>query len=270
MYKDMKKFLKEELKREAEQALQDVQNDPELRDLKAPDEIRERLFATLDEREAKEQPRVLTEEDEKLIEIGKLYIRRQKRRKYLVVALVAILTFAFGITAMGGPKKIVEDIRRMMMGRTQMGVDVDSKNFEPIEMVDEEAGYQMIKDKWGVEPARMQYYLEDTHFDEFNFNEILHLAQFTYKEEDEVKLSYQVSLNYGTISNGIDMEEAIRQSYQITIQDKMINIKEYDIENKDNSRWVIDFSHQNVYYMIWIEDETQSNMEKIVKNLTFY
>ena len=70
MYKDMKKFLKEELNREAEQALQDVQNDPELRDLKAPDEIRERLFATLDEREAKEQPRVLTVEDEKLIVIG--------------------------------------------------------------------------------------------------------------------------------------------------------------------------------------------------------
>ena len=172
MYKDMKKFLKEELKREAEQALQDVQNDPELRDLKAPDEIRERLFATLDEREAKEQPRVLTEEDEKLIEIGKLYIRRQKRRKYLVVALVAILTFAFGITAMGGPKKIVEDIRRMMMGRTQMGVDVDSKNFEPIEIVDEEAGYQTIKDKWGVDAVRMQYYLEGTSLGKFQYNEL--------------------------------------------------------------------------------------------------
>ena len=270
MYKDMKKFLKEELKREAEQALQDVQNDPELRDLKAPDEIRERLFATLDEREAKEQPRVLTEEDEKLIEIGKLYIRRQKRRKYLVVALVAILTFAFGITAMGGPKKIVEDIRRMMMGRTQMGVDVDSKNFEPIEMVDEEAGFQMIKDKWGVDAARMQYYLEGVSFGEFEFDQIMQLARLKYVRGEDIKILYQVSPKTGTLSQYNDIEDAYLQQYTMEVQGQEIHIKEYDIEGKGASRWVVDFEYQNMKYFLWIEDETQSNMEKIIKNLIFY
>lgn len=270
MYKDMKKFLKEELNREAEQALQDVQNDPELRDLKAPDEIRERLFATLDEREAKEQPRVLTEEDEKLIEIGKLYIRRQKRRKYLVVALVAILTFAFGITAMGGPKKIVEDIRRMMMGRTQMGVDVDSKNFEPIEMVDEEAGFQMIKDKWGVEPTRMQYYLEGVSFEEFQYNEIFQTAQFTYMKNGNIKIIYQITQNQGTASYGIDIEDSTLKEYEIEVMEKKIKIKESNINENGRSRWAINFSHQNLEYFMWIEDETQSNMEKVVKNLIFY
>lgn len=269
MYKDMKKFLKEELNREAEQALQDVQNDPELRDLKAPDEIRERLFATLDEREAKEQPRVLTEEDEKLIEIGKLYIRRQKRRKYLVVALVAILTFAFGITAMGGPKKIVEDIRRMMMGRTQMGVDVDSKNFEPIEIVDEEAGYQMIKDKWGVDAVRMQYYLEGTSLRKFDYNEVLKMAQFLYVKEGKNKITYQITQNVGTVSNGIDAEEKPVIEYELLVEGHLINIKGYGVKGKNNYRWIIDFTYQNLQYFMWIEDETQSNMEKIVKNLIF-
>lgn len=270
MYKDMKKFLKEELKKEADQALQDVQNDPELRDLKAPDEIRERLFAEVDAKEVQNEPRVLTEEEEKLIEIGRLYIRRQKRRKYLVVALVAVLVFAFGITAMGGPKKLVEDIRRMMMGRTQVEIDVDSKNIEPIEVVDEEAGYQMVKDKWGVEPVRMQYYLEGTSLGKIEYNELLKSAQFIYKQGENVKLLYQISPNAGTSSSGIDMEGAALLEYQLTVREQTINIKEYAIEEKDNSRWVIDFKYQNLQYFLWIEDETQSNMEKIVKNLKFF
>lgn len=269
MYKDMKKFLKEELNREAEQALQDVQNDPELRDLKAPDEIRERLFATLDEREAKEQPRVLTEEDEKLIEIGKLYIRRQKRRKYLVVALVAILTFAFGITAMGGPKKIVEDIRRMMMGRTQMGVDVDSKNFEPIEIVDEEAGYQMIKDKWGVDAVRMQYYLEGTSLRKFDYNEVIKMAQFLYEKDGKQKIIYQITPNQGTSSSGIDMEDAPVKEYELEEQGQKLIIKEFYVKEEKISRWTIKFTYENLQYYVYVTDETQSNMEKIVKNLVF-
>lgn len=270
MYKDMKKFLKEELKKEAEQALQDVQNDPELRDLKAPDEIRERLFAEVDAKEVQNEPRVLTEEEEKLIEIGRLYIRRQKRRKYLVVALVAVLVFAFGITAMGGPKKLVEDIRRMMMGRTQMGVDVDSDNFEPIEIVNEEAGYQMVKDKWGVEPVRMQYYLEGTSLERFEYNELIKMVQFFYKKDGIYKITYQITPNLGTLSKGTDMEESSLQEYELTVQEQKINVKEYQISGRDNSRWVIDFKYQNLQYFLWIEDETQSNMEKIVKNLKFF
>jgi len=270
MYKDMKEFLKEEFKKEADEALQNVQNDPELRDLKAPDEIREKLFAELDKREAQNERRVLTEEEEKLIEIGRLYVRRQKRTKYLVVAAVLVLALAFGITAMGGPKKIVEDIRRKMMGRTQVEIDVDSKNIEPIEIVDEETGYQTIKDKWGVDAVRMQYYLEGTALKRFEYNELLKSAQFFYKKDGVNKIVYQITSNHKVASSGIDMEEPTLNEYEMTVQGQTINIRQYAIEGKDNSRWTIDFTYQNLQYFLLIEDETQSNMEKIVENLNFF
>lgn len=270
MYKDMKEFLKEELKRDAEEALQRVQNDPELKNMKAPAHIKERLFAEIDARENVGKARVLTEEEEKLIEIGRLYMRRRKRYKYLVVAAVLVLAMAFGVTALGGPKKLVEDIRRMMMGRTQVEIDVDSKNIEPISEVDEETGFQMVKDKWGVDPVRMQYYLEGVSFSLFDLNEVLKLAQFTYKKDAAVKIRYEITPNFGTVSNGIDMEESPNYNYTATVQEQQISIKGYDIDGKENVRWIVSFSYQNLQYFIWIEDETQSNVEKIVESLNFF
>lgn len=270
MYKDMKEFLKEELKRDAEEALQRVQNDPELKNMKAPAHIKERLFAEIDARENVGKARVLTEEEEKLIEIGRLYMRRRKRYKYLVVAAVLVLAMAFGVTALGGPKKLVEDIRRMMMGRTQVEIDVDSKNIEPISEVDEETGFQMVKDKWGVDPVRMQYYLEGVSFGEFRFNEILQMAQFVYLKGEEHKIVYQIMPGYGTSSYGADMEDEPLQEYIIEVKGQEVNVKEYFVQEESMTRWLIDFSCQNMQYFIWITDETQSNVEKIVESLNFF
>ncbi len=270
MYKNSKEFLKQELIKEAEAELQDVQNDQELRKLKAPESIRERLIAEIDAREANEAERVRTDEEEKLIEIGRLYIRRQKRYKYLVVALVAMFVMACGLTAMGGPRKIVEDIRRMMMGRTQIEIDVDSKNIEPIEEIDEETGYQMVKDKWGVEAVRSQYCFEDTFLKEFHFNEALKVAQFTYTNDGKTKVLYQITPNQGTVSQGNDVEDVLKQEYVLEVQGQEIHIKEFYIEEQNINRWTVDFSYQNLYYFMWITDENQSNLEKIVKNLKFF
>lgn len=270
MYKDVKQFLKEELKKEAAEELQNVQNDPELKNLKAPDEIRERLFAEIDAREKASAERVRTEEDEKLIELGKLYVRRQKRYKYVVIAAALVFALACGVTVMGGPKKLVEDIRRMMMGRTQVEIDVDSKSIEPINIVDEEVGYQTVKDKWGVDAVRMLYYLEGVSFDEFKYDQISQLAQFEYRKDNAVKILYQITPNYGTTSQVKDMEDTSLQEYELEVQGQKVNIREYFIEEENISRWLVDFSYQNMQYFIWITDESQSNMEKIVKNLKFF
>lgn len=269
MYEDMKEFLKEEFIRDSEEELQAVRNDPELKKRKAPDEIKQRLLAEIDAREEASK-RMLTKEEEALIEIGRLYMRRRKRHKYFVLAAVLVLAFAMGLTAMGGPKKVVEEILRKVMGRTQMEIDVDSENVDPIHVVDEEVGYQTVKDKWGVDPVRMQYYPEGVCFVRFELNAVLGTARFSYEKEKDIKILYQVIPVGSAASQTLDIEDESEKTYVITVQGKQIQIKGYNIKNKENNRWTITFSHCGLRYFIWINDESQSNMEKIVKNLKFF
>ena len=265
MYKDMEEFLNRELKKEAEEKLQEVQNDPKVKDLKAPEDIRERLFAEIDTREGKR-----TAEEEELIEMGRLYVRSRKRHKYFVLAAALVLALACGLTAVGGPKKIVERIRRIMIGRTQMEINVDSENITPIYGVDEEAAYQTVKDEWGVDVVRMQYYLEGVEFHDFQMNEIMQMAQFSYVKNGESKIVYQIMPSKGTSSQRVDVEETPHMEYTMEVQGQPLSVKGYEMEGRESYRWTVQFSYQELQYFMLIEDEPQSNLAKIVENLNFF
>ena len=103
MDEEMKRFLQEELKKEADQIMREVEADPEVADLTAPSEIDQKLYK--EEHYAPEE--TLSGEQQELIRLGKIYKRKQKRRKYVVLAAAVVSAFAVGITSFGGPERIL-------------------------------------------------------------------------------------------------------------------------------------------------------------------
>ena len=83
MDEEMKRFLQEELKKEADQIMREVEADPEVADLTAPSEIDQKLYEQIkqykEEHYAPEE--TLSGEQQELIRLGKIYKRKQKRRK---------------------------------------------------------------------------------------------------------------------------------------------------------------------------------------------
>ena len=84
MDEEMKRFLQEELKKEADQIMREVEADPEVADLTAPSEIDQKLYEQIkqykEEHYAPEE--TLSGEQQELIRLGKIYKRKQKRRKW--------------------------------------------------------------------------------------------------------------------------------------------------------------------------------------------
>ena len=99
MDEEMKRFLQEELKKEADQIMREVEADPEVADLTAPSEIDQKLYEQIkqykEEHYAPEE--TLSGEQQELIRLGKIYKRKQKRRKYVVLAAAVVSAFAVGI-----------------------------------------------------------------------------------------------------------------------------------------------------------------------------
>ena len=82
MDEEMKRFLQEELKKEADQIMREVEADPEVADLTAPSEIDQKLYEQIkqykEEHYAPEE--TLSGEQQELIRLGKIYKRKQKRQ----------------------------------------------------------------------------------------------------------------------------------------------------------------------------------------------
>ncbi len=80
MDEEMKRFLQEELKKEADQIMREVEADPEVADLTAPSEIDQKLYEQIkqykEEHYAPEE--TLSGEQQELIRLGKIYKRKQR------------------------------------------------------------------------------------------------------------------------------------------------------------------------------------------------
>lgn len=81
MDEEMKRFLQEELKKEADQIMREVEADPEVADLTAPSEIDQKLYEQIkqykEEHYAPEE--TLSGEQQELIRLGKIYKRMISR-----------------------------------------------------------------------------------------------------------------------------------------------------------------------------------------------
>lgn len=271
MDEEMKRFLQIKMDREAEEIMKEVENDPNAADLRAPDEIRDKLFSQIEDykKEMAEKEMERKQEEKELIRLGRIYKKKQQRKKYTVAAAVMVSTLAIGITSIGGAKKAMKNFHWTMGGREEMTLNSDSKDVTQAKVSEEEEAYQNIRDTFGFEPARMYYLPEKMNFQEMVMFEEMKNVQMIYSD-GKASLLYQVNTNYRETSIGIDVEDRLKEESVQQVGDVKVEIKTYEVEKKAYPKMTASFEYRDIYYFLVGNGVKEQEFTKIIKNLHFF
>lgn len=272
MDEEMKRFLQEELKKEADQIMREVEADPEVADLTAPSEIDQKLYEQIkqykEEHYAPEE--TLSGEQQELIRLGKIYKRKQKRRKYVVLAAAVVSAFAVGITSFGGPERIFYKFNWNIGDREQTNFDSDDEDIVAAKVSEEEEVYQKIKDEFGIEPVRMLYLPKDIEFEELTSLEEIQNIYLTYSDGEKASISYHINANYNTSSIGTDMEDNVVKEYEIEVGNVCVHITQYQMPDSRYRKIRGTFEYNEIQYFITGNGLKEEEFNKIIKNLNFF
>ena len=256
---------------EIESYMKEVDSQPDVAESPLPPELQAKIHQQIETRalarEKAERER-MSQEERELIRLGKIYRKRRKARKYVVLAAALVAVLALGITSIGGPEKVVEKFKRYTLNREQVRVNSDG-DVELVETVSEEEAYQEIENKFGFVPVRMLYLPKGIEFLKAEIGEVIQRIEVFYGQEDNVKIICLMQLSYRMGSYGIDIEDEVINEYNLENGDLQITVKEYLVEKKGDNRWSGEFSYQNVHCSVIGIDMEKEEFEKILKNLFF-
>lgn len=268
----LKRILQEAMEYEADCIMEEVDSDPNVRELIAPEEIHEKLFQQIREQQealAKEKEAELAEEQE-LIRLGKIYKKKRSRRKYYILIAAVVCALAVGTVSFGDGKKVFTEIKRIFGDSGQTVVNTDNGDGTVVdEISSEEEVYKEIEEKFGFGAVRMLYMPEDMDYVESSIDENLMSARIFYADKNDKSISYYVVTKLRRGSTNTDVEDALIREYENKIGEVLVNIQEYLIEESGTKRTRILFVYNDAQYIITMTgiDEEESN--KIIKNLYF-
>ena len=90
-----------------------------------------------------------------------------------------------------------------------------------------------------------------------------------YEKDDKTSIVYIIRPNYRESSFGTIIEDKKIQEYNMSVNDVIINVTEYNIVETGMNKWVVNFEYQDVQYMLRINNMLQEEVEKIINNLGF-
>lgn len=209
-----------ELAKEEEQQIKHIKNHGSEDDIRMPEGTKEAIRAKLDdeiekikEAEREEIYSRLSEEDRYALERGRKIIQEEKERAkasgaeevsaeepakkhtrkrhgrkpwkiYIAVAAVLVTMGAVGITAVGGPERMVMMVRQAVGDREVEKVNSSDENLVIVEE-DEEEAYQRISDEFGVEPVKIMNGPKDKKFEQMEYDAQMQMAEFLYTIDGE-------------------------------------------------------------------------------------
>ena len=273
MKKKWETKLQEEFVKDAERILEEVNSDPSLQGVEAPEEIREKLMQQISEYEGESASEVeerLTAEERELIQLGRVYKRTRRWNRYVVLAAAIIAILSIGMTSLGGPQKVVQLVREMVNERERINVDVDKERIDEAKAQSEEETYIKIEDTFQCKIVSMYYLPEGMKCASVNVDEKLQNAQIYYENGKEQVLQYNVWLNYRSTSTGVEVEDHLVKEYSLEVGETVVLLRQYRVEDSGETRWRAEFEHQKMQYFIEASGISEKEMKKIVKNLHFY
>lgn len=268
--KKWKEFIQREMDKEMEEiegVLEKINNDPVMREWKAPEEIHDSLFEQIRAKEAEKSR--LSDDEKELIRLGMVYKKRRKYYKLLVLAAAVVCALAVGVTSIGGPKRVFEKFGRMIGDREQDYMNTDDERTDEIEVVSESEAYEKIEDEFGFLPVKLFYLPAGIEFDEIIITEGADNIYLNYTGDNQQTLIYFMYPNYRAGSIGRDVEDKLINEYEKVVSDNTISIKEYFVEANQASRYKASFEYQNVHYYLEIHNVENKEVEKIIENLYF-
>lgn len=297
----VKKLMQEELEREAEKIRAEVEADESLRNLPFPDGMDGELQKKIEEYEKnKAAVEMLSEEDQEALRlgrelqmlnvkeneaekesgnaesggagrIGKTVRFRRKKRTYVLLAFVAVLVLAMGMTAIGGQPFVSEVFNQLLAGREN--ININSSNSDegeviPAENDPEEQAYQEIKDEFGFEAVRLNELPDGTEFIEYTYDKNNEEILLLYGVDDNI-LEYRIYPNFRNKSIGYDIEDELLEEFSLSISGVSIHVQEYQIKENGQEVYRASFQYKDTYYILRGGIPKES-FEEILKNLNFF
>ena len=293
----IQELLKQELDKNADRTIAEVEADKSLQNIKLPEGLDEGLAAKIKEFERQKAVREqLSDEGKEILRKGyegvilkaddgfesenhkevtdkTRTVRFRKRRKmaFLLVAVVAALTLAMGMTSIGGKPFIPQLFDQMLAGRDNVNINSSNSDDDkviPAEDVREEEVYQKIKDEFGIDIVQMWGLPKGTKFLEGTIDTDVQEAYLIYNYDGRI-IEYRILANHRNKSVGYDIEDKLLEEYTLDIEGVAIKIKHYKVIDNNEEAFMGQFSYKSINYVIQAT-VNKSQFEEILRNLKFF
>ena len=268
----LKRILQEAMEYEADCIMEEVDSDPNVRELIAPEEIHEKLFQQIREQQealAKEKEAELAEEQE-LIRLGKIYKKKRSRRKYYILIAAVVCALAVGTVSFGDGKKVFNQMKRLLGDREQSVVNTgDDESSFARDISDEEEAYKQIEEKFGFIPIKLLYLPEGMEFEEVIIEADSQSTRLYYLDETDKMISYHITTKHRNASVSIDIEDKLIQEYEKELNGITIKYQKYQVSQTMKTRWNISFVHKDAQYFLITTGIEIEEIDKIIENLYF-
>ena len=265
MNDEWKELIEAEMQRDLDEVMEEIDADPTLKDVEAPEGMYGNLMEMIDEHEAQEAYEQLSDEDKELIRLGRVYKKQRKWNQFVVALAAVIVGLWLGTVCIGENKNILNFVTRIFSGREQEIVNSDS--IEPITYIDENEAFEEIEKTYGFSPVKLRYLPKKTFFLEAVLGTDIQAINMFYGTGDQANILYIIRPSYRESSLGTDIEDEKIQEYQMFIHDVEIAIQEYRIAETNENRWVVSFEYQEIQYLLRITDMEQEEVENIINGL---
>lgn len=254
--KELKKLsLKEEVDKEAKRIEEEVKARQDLDDITVSEEMETSLFNKIQDYEYDKRSKT---------------VYHKKKKRYVVLALAAVLVLTFGsvMTSVGSKSywKVLWD--RIAGDENARFINVEEMEVQETDDLDEVQILKEIRDELGISTVRMIYKPKGMYLEKYEISEEQNKAILFYRYNGQV-IRYMMYMNDDDSSLGQIETDRLINEYEIeTIKEIGVSIKEYEVEDLELSRYIVDFEYMDAQYQIMGIIE-KDQIEKIIKNLAF-
>lgn len=254
--KKLKKLsLENEMKKEAEQIEKKVRKDKSLDDITVSDEMEKELFNKIQDYEYDKR--------------HKKVIRKKKKSKLVIGALAAVLILVCGsvMTSVGSKSYWKVLWERESGDENYNFINVEDMETKESEDIDEIEIYKEIAKVMGDYLVRMEYKPKDMVLTRYTIDGDQRRATLFYKYENEI-IRYTMYMNSKDSSLGQKAVDKLLDEYIVMNGEREISVKEYEVKNKKEKRYIAEFEDKGIQYQLKGVMEKEE-FEKILKNLFF-
>lgn len=254
--KKLKKLsLENEMKKEAEQIEKKVREDKSLDDITVSDEMEKELFNKIQDYEYDKR--------------HKKVVRKKKKSKLVIGALAAVLILVCGsVMTSVGSKSYWKTLWNDSNGDEQNnGIDVENMESIESEDIDEVGAYKEIAKVMGDSLVRMEYKPRGMVLKRYTIDKEQRMAVLFYQYGEEI-IKYYMYINSTDSSFGKKTVDRLLDEYEFQNGKHSILVKQYEIKDSDEERYIAEFEYKDIHYQIKGSMEKEE-FEKILENLFF-
>ena len=246
--------LTDEINRDAKQVEEEIKSRKDLDDLQVSESMEASLFNKIQEYEFDKRQKT---------------VYRMKKKKYIFLALAAVLILVCGSVVTGvGSKSYLKELWDRITGNENIAyIDVEDMESRDTEDLDEMGVYKEINQTFGIGAVRLGYKPEDMYLDRYTIDTSQRKAFMLYVYNDEI-IRYSIYINDSDSSSGQKELDKLTDEYEIDAENGIVvQVEEYELGNSEK-RYIGEFEYQGVNYQL-MGSINRQEFDEILKNLAF-